>query len=143
MVALLSLRLSKEGGLSSWSSSVSVHNELLRLGRKVATEHLAPSSPIRGGAHQTASKSYPRLVGFERALPCMPIQRCELGITAPLKEGPHISTESFGCAAQDLVEELVAPHWYVDRKGETPPGKKEFYKQPIFNYHQVLHLVHG
>ena len=47
-----------------------------------------------------------------------------------------------GCAAQDLVEELVAPHWYVDRKGETPPGKKEFYKQPIFNYHQVLHLVH-
>ncbi|CAK0785174.1 hypothetical protein CVIRNUC_008380 [Coccomyxa viridis] len=70
MVALLSLRLSKEGGLSSWSSSVSVHNELLRLGRK------------------------------------------------------------------DLVEELVAPHWYVDRKGETPPGKKEFYKQPIFNYYQ-------
>ena len=40
-------------------------------------------------------------------------------------------------AAQDLVEELAAPHWYVDRKGETPPGKKEFYKQPIYNYHQV------
>ena len=36
MVALLSLRLGKEGGLSSWSSSVSVHNELLRLGRKVS-----------------------------------------------------------------------------------------------------------
>ena len=35
MVALLSLRLAREGGLSSWASSVSVHNELLRLGRKV------------------------------------------------------------------------------------------------------------
>lgn len=35
IVALLSLKLSKEGGLSSWSSSVSVHNELLKLGRKV------------------------------------------------------------------------------------------------------------
>lgn len=35
IVALLSLRLAKEGGLSSWSSSVSVHNELLKLGRKV------------------------------------------------------------------------------------------------------------
>ena len=35
MVALLSLRVSKSGGLSSWSSSVSVHNELLRMGRKV------------------------------------------------------------------------------------------------------------
>ncbi len=35
MVALLCLRTGKEGGLSSWSSSVSVHNELLRLGRKV------------------------------------------------------------------------------------------------------------
>lgn len=34
-VALLSLRVSKSGGLSSWSSSVSVHNELLRLGRRV------------------------------------------------------------------------------------------------------------
>ena len=42
MVALLSLRLSKEGGLSSWASSVSVHNELLRLGRKVMTAHSAP-----------------------------------------------------------------------------------------------------
>ena len=36
MVALLCLRTGKEGGLSSWSSSVSVHNELLRLGRKVS-----------------------------------------------------------------------------------------------------------
>ena len=41
------------------------------------------------------------------------------------------------------MEELVAPHWYVDRKGETPPGKKEFYKQPIFNYYQVLQLTHA
>lgn len=38
---------------------------------------------------------------------------------------------------QDLVEELAKPHWYVDRKGETPPGKKEFYQLPIYNYHKV------
>ena len=38
---------------------------------------------------------------------------------------------------QDLVEELAAPHWYVDRKGETPPGKKEYYQLPIYNYHKV------
>lgn len=44
MVALLSLRLSKEGGLSSWSSSVSVHNELLRLGRKVSLSTHIPCS---------------------------------------------------------------------------------------------------
>ena len=47
MVALLSLRLAREGGLSSWASSTSVHNELLRLGRKVLffplhTFHTAP-----------------------------------------------------------------------------------------------------
>ena len=44
MVALLSLRLSREGGLSSWCSSVSVHNELLRLGRKV---RLCSAPPTR------------------------------------------------------------------------------------------------
>ena len=41
---------------------------------------------------------------------------------------------------QDLVEELTKPHWYVDRKGETPPGKKEFYQLPIFNYYKVEFL---
>lgn len=35
MVALLSLHAGLQGGLSSWASSVSVHNELLRLGRRV------------------------------------------------------------------------------------------------------------
>ena len=40
IVALLCLRTGKEGGLSSWSSSVSVHNELLRLGRKVFSSSL-------------------------------------------------------------------------------------------------------
>jgi hypothetical protein len=40
MVALLCLRTGKEGGLSSWSSSVSVHNELQRLGRKVPSSSL-------------------------------------------------------------------------------------------------------
>ena len=51
---------------------------------------------------------------------------------------------------QDLVEELAAPHWYVDRKGETPPGKKEYYQLPIYNYHKVctsdsclLHKLHS
>ena len=73
MVALLSLRLSKEGGLSSWSSSVSVHNELLRLGRKVVTEHSAPRcGSMAGGLHPTARQSYLRLVSTRRALPCMP-----------------------------------------------------------------------
>ncbi|KAK9919027.1 hypothetical protein WJX75_008803 [Coccomyxa subellipsoidea] len=70
IVALLSLKLSKEGGLSSWSSSVSVHNELLKLGRK------------------------------------------------------------------DLVEELTKPQWWVDRKGEIPPGKKEYFQLPIFHYYK-------
>lgn len=37
MVALLCLRTGREGGLSSWSSSVSVQNELLRLGRQVTS----------------------------------------------------------------------------------------------------------
>ena len=37
MVALLSLRVSKSGGLSSWSSSMSIHNELLRMGRQART----------------------------------------------------------------------------------------------------------
>lgn len=35
------------------------------------------------------------------------------------------------------MEELAGPHWYVDRKGETPPGKKEYYQLPIFNNHQA------
>ncbi|KAK9840646.1 hypothetical protein WJX81_006750 [Elliptochloris bilobata] len=69
-VGLLCLRPGLEGGLSSWASSVSVHNELLRRGRR------------------------------------------------------------------DLVEELVRDQWYVDRKGEVPPGAAPYHKLPIFNYHK-------
>ncbi len=35
LVGLLCLRAGRAGGLSSWASSVSVHNELLRRGRQV------------------------------------------------------------------------------------------------------------
>lgn len=38
---------------------------------------------------------------------------------------------------QDLVEELTKPQWYIDRKGEIPPGKQEYYQLPIFNYFKV------
>ena len=38
---LLCLKAAKAGGESSWSSSVSVHNELLRLGRQDLVETLA------------------------------------------------------------------------------------------------------
>ena len=38
---LLCLKTAKSGGESSWSSSVSVHNELLRLGRADLVEALA------------------------------------------------------------------------------------------------------
>lgn len=33
------------------------------------------------------------------------------------------------------MEELAKPQWYIDRKGEVPPGKLEYYQLPIFNYH--------
>jgi hypothetical protein len=38
---------------------------------------------------------------------------------------------------QDLVEELTKPQWWVDRKGEIPPGKKEYFQLPIFHYYKV------
>ena len=38
---------------------------------------------------------------------------------------------------QDLVEELSKQQWYADRKGENPPGKKQYYQLPIFNYFKV------
>ena len=38
---LLCLKTAKSGGESSWSSSVSVHNELLRLGRADLVEALS------------------------------------------------------------------------------------------------------
>ncbi|WIA23850.1 hypothetical protein OEZ85_013508 [Tetradesmus obliquus] len=69
IVTLLCLRNAKSGGLSSWSSSVSVHNEILR--------------------------------------------------TRP-----------------DLAEVLAGPHWFYDRKGEVPPGKKPYFLIPVFNYHE-------
>jgi hypothetical protein len=37
---------------------------------------------------------------------------------------------------QDLVEELAAPHWWVDRKGEVPPGKLDYYQHRIVQYHK-------
>ena len=37
---------------------------------------------------------------------------------------------------QDLVEELAAPNWWVDRKGEVPPGKLDYYQHRIVQYHQ-------
>ena len=41
LAGLLCLKTAKSGGESSWSSSVSVHNELLRLGRADLVETLA------------------------------------------------------------------------------------------------------
>lgn len=38
---LLCLKTAKSGGESSWSSSVAVHNELLRIGRKDLVEALS------------------------------------------------------------------------------------------------------
>ena len=35
------------------------------------------------------------------------------------------------------MEELTKPIWWIDRKGEIPPGKAEAYQQPIFQYHDV------
>jgi Taurine catabolism dioxygenase TauD, TfdA family len=72
VVGLLCLKQAKEGGLSSWASSITAHNEMLKRGRK------------------------------------------------------------------DLVELLAQPGiWFLDRKGEVPPGAKPYIPQPIFNYHEV------
>ncbi|KAF8060336.1 SAT17 [Scenedesmus sp. PABB004] len=69
IVTLLCLKNARSGGLSSWSSSVSVHNAILR-------------------------------------------------------DAPH------------LAAALAGPDWYYDRKGEIPPGKKPFFRMPVFNYHK-------
>ena len=35
------------------------------------------------------------------------------------------------------MDELQKHQWYADRKGENPPGKKQYYMLPIFNYYKV------
>jgi hypothetical protein len=35
----------------------------------------------------------------------------------------------------DLAEILAGP-WFMDRKGEVPPGKKPYFMIPVFNYHK-------
>jgi hypothetical protein len=66
LVSLLCLHNAKEGGLSSWSSSISVYN-------------------------------------------------------AVLKSHPHLAR-------------VLAGPWFMDRKGEVPPGKKPFFEIPVFNF---------
>jgi hypothetical protein len=66
LVSLLCLRNAAEGGLSSWASSVSVYNAVLR-------------------SH------------------------------------PHLAR-------------VLAGPWFMDRKGEVPPGKKPFFEIPVFNF---------
>jgi Taurine catabolism dioxygenase TauD, TfdA family len=73
VVGLLCIKQAKEGGLSSWASSITAHNEILRRGRRDLAEVLA-----------------------------------QRGV------------------------------WFLDRKGEIPPGEKPYFEQPIFNYHEVL-----
>ena len=68
LVSLLCLSNALEGGLSSWSSSVSVYN-------------------------------------------------------AVLKSHPHLAR-------------VLAGPWFMDRKGEVPPGKKPFFEIPVFNFHK-------
>jgi hypothetical protein len=82
LVALLSLRMSKSGGLSSWASSVSVHNELLRLGRKARINLLCSSSssslllvhsvlsflPLHDGGLPVRISLFPVLVCMQRGL---------------------------------------------------------------------------
>jgi hypothetical protein len=67
LVSLLCLRNAREGGLSSWASSVSVYN-------------------------------------------------------AVLSSHPHLAR-------------VLAGPWFMDRKGEVPPGKKPFFEIPVFNFH--------
>lgn len=45
-------------------------------------------------------------------------------------------TEAGWFACQDLVEELAAPQWWVDRKGEVPKGKLDYYQMRIFQYYK-------
>jgi hypothetical protein len=66
LVSLLCLSEAREGGLSSWSSSASVYN-------------------------------------------------------AVLKSHPHLAR-------------VLAGPWYMDRKGEVPPGKQPFFEIPVFNF---------
>eukprot|EP00873_Tetraselmis_striata_P037250 jgi/Tetstr1/457514/TSEL_044095.t1 len=76
IVGLLCLREAMEGGLSSWCSSVSIYNEMLR-------------------------------------------------------------------RRPDLVHELMSD-WYVDRKGEIPPGKGPYYRMPVFHMHEgVLSVIYA
>ena len=35
----------------------------------------------------------------------------------------------------------MKPQWWVDRKGEIPPGKKEFFQLQIFHYYKVCYAL--
>ncbi len=56
---LLCLKTAKAGGESSWSSSVSVHNELIRIGRADLVEALAgPWSAPKNLLHHSIFSLY-------------------------------------------------------------------------------------
>jgi len=122
IVTLLCLKNARSGGLSSWSSSVSVHNEILRrrpdLGPVLAGDWCVMGGGCvmgRGGEGVGPWRGHQRVQEISGITGSKP--RCSTGpSTAPPNNPTPLSCRFF------------------DRKGEVPPGKKPFFAIPVFNY---------
>ena len=119
---LLCLKQAKEGGLSSFSSSVTVINEMLRQGRWASPR----AGPCTAWRLLAASLSIGQGPLSLHSCGCFAL----VAAAEPLKQGPLLRR-------RDLVEELAGAQWWLDRKGEVPAGSQPFFRLPILHYHQA------
>lgn len=116
LVSLLCLKQAKSGGHSSWCSSVTVHNEIVKRAPELAKVR---GAGVRG-----------RGAPFFMTL-------CD---TMSLKAGVAVTCGSDvwfrqpgGACAYACGQVLAGPWWFYDRKGEIPPGKQPVFLIPVFN----------
>jgi len=136
VVGLLCLRSGREGGLSSWASSVSVHNELLRRGRRVRRPRRpAPVGTPWARLALACLAVQARLRHVLRSVHYLLSHRRRHGWTpGPRPSQPGFLGRAGGlraqarAGAQDLVESLAADQWYVDRK--VPPRPRPARPRP-------------
>ena len=134
------MKTAKSGGESSWSSSVSVHNELLRLGRSDLVQALAGDWWVdRKVRVQTLTVLH---------ICSAVLVRCEVRPTDTRAKGrcmPLVPEDTAMCQLLLLAcqEELHCEvfDWLPNAsclaaQGEIPDGKLPYFRLPIFNYHE-------
>ena len=131
--ALLCLHNAKEGGLSSWTSSISVHNEIVRRRPDLAEVRPGAHLPLLGKGLPVAHALH-WAFGMQQG-PCSALKK-KVAVVRWFRPN-YLQLEQLQGSCSCWAAQVLAGPWFFDRKGEVPEGKKPFFEIPVFNYYKA------